>query len=111
VGSAVDWEVASSFRSHNLAIKADGGLWAWGINGVGQVGDGTIVNRNLPAQVGEGTDWAAAACGTDHSLALMGDGSLWTWGNNDDGQLGLGAGAADQHRPVKLGDGWRVPAR
>ena len=37
--------------NHNLAIKADGSLWAWGGNDYGQLGDGTTTNRNTPAPV------------------------------------------------------------
>ena len=33
---------AGSF--HSVALKADGTVWAWGWNGMGQVGDGTVAN-------------------------------------------------------------------
>ena len=37
--------------SHNLAVAADGTLWAWGWNGYGQLGDGTTTTRLTPIQV------------------------------------------------------------
>ena len=40
-----------------IATKTDGTLWSWGNNGSGQLGDGTIINRSSPVQVGTGTNW------------------------------------------------------
>jgi YD repeat-containing protein len=37
--------------SHNLAVAADGTLWAWGWNGYGQLGDGTTTDHPTPVQV------------------------------------------------------------
>ncbi|MDQ1552852.1 MAG: hypothetical protein QOD50_2274, partial [Actinomycetota bacterium] len=36
---------------HNLALKSDGSVVAWGNNGVGQLGDGTTTNRHVPVPV------------------------------------------------------------
>ena len=36
---------------HSMAIKTDGSLWAWGWNGLGQIGDRTITNRLTPVQI------------------------------------------------------------
>lgn len=37
--------------SHNLAVTADGECWAWGWNGLGQLGDGTASDRSTPIKV------------------------------------------------------------
>jgi alpha-tubulin suppressor-like RCC1 family protein len=37
-----------------LAIKTDYSLWAWGSNGYGQLGFGTISQRETPYQIGTG---------------------------------------------------------
>jgi fibronectin type 3 domain-containing protein len=34
--------------SHSLALKSDGTFWAWGVNGDGQLGDGTNITRITP---------------------------------------------------------------
>jgi alpha-tubulin suppressor-like RCC1 family protein len=40
------------------SIKTDGTLWTWGRNNIGQLGDGTIIQRNSPVQTSRGgTDW------------------------------------------------------
>ncbi|MDR2560857.1 MAG: Ig-like domain-containing protein [Holophagales bacterium] len=71
-----------------LFIKADGTLWACGLNTNGQLGLGHTNTVNVPTQIGTDTDWAAIAAGTYHSLALKNDGSLWVWGNTASGALG-----------------------
>ena len=34
-----------------LFIKCDGSLWGMGLNGVGQLGDGTYTERHVPEEV------------------------------------------------------------
>jgi len=74
---------------HSLAIQ-NGGLWAWGNNGYGQLGDGTTTNRNVPVQVSGLTNGVTVvAGGYMHSLAIQ-NGAVWAWGRNNYGQLGNG---------------------
>ena len=37
--------------AHTVALRQNGTLWAWGYNGQGQLGDGTVMNRTSPVQV------------------------------------------------------------
>jgi Regulator of chromosome condensation (RCC1) repeat len=55
---------------HNLALKADGTVWAWGENSSGQLGDGTTTHRYYPAQVKGLGSMDAIAAGNEGSLAL-----------------------------------------
>jgi alpha-tubulin suppressor-like RCC1 family protein len=80
---------------HTLALKSDGTVWGWGVNWVGEVGDGTHEPRLTPVQVRrlDGTPLAGAiavAAGGDYSVALAQDGTVWAWGSNGAGQLGDG---------------------
>src|SRR3990172_8317573 len=75
-------------RSHALAVKSDGTVWAWGLNSKGQLGDGTTTRRNTPVKVNGLTDVMAVAAGDSYSLALKSDGSVWAWGHNEHGELG-----------------------
>ena len=86
---------------HNLALKSDGTVAAWGMNSLGQVGDGTATNRLTPVPVSGLTGVTAVAAGTSYSLALKSDGSVWAWGNNEYGQLGDGT-ATNRLTPVAV---------
>jgi alpha-tubulin suppressor-like RCC1 family protein len=64
----------------SMALKSDGTVWAWGINGNGQLGDGTKLERSIPVQTVGLTNVTAIAAGHNHSLALS-NGIVWMWGN------------------------------
>ena len=77
--------------AHSLALGASGCVWSWGLNGSGQVGNGSFNNVTLPGTVAGLTDPVAiVAAGYQHSLAVSSNGTLWAWGLNDHGQLGNG---------------------
>jgi alpha-tubulin suppressor-like RCC1 family protein len=75
---------------HTLALKADGSVWAWGLNCDGQLGDGTSISRTTPVRVSGLTNATGIAAGGSHSVARTSDGRVWTWGYNGSGQLGDG---------------------
>ena len=80
---------------HALVLTADGKIFAWGSNGVGQLGDGTQVPKTVPVQVDAsgalaGKTVVAIAAGSAHSLALTSDGRVFAWGDNFHGKLGDG---------------------
>ena len=90
-----------------LGIGSDGGLYAWGSNTNGQLGDGTTSQHATPTRVsrpdgtGDGFVWVQAAAGRTHSAAVGSDGQLYTWGDNTQGQLGDGT-TTRRTRPVKV---------
>lgn len=84
-------------EGHNLALKKDGTIWAWGSDSYGQLGQGIEYNDEnvyylpVPKEVQGVNDVIAIACGYNHSLSLKKDGSYWSWGFNNSGQLGIGS--------------------
>ena len=118
-GSVEDWSKLASTSSaagtnihHQLSITKDGKLWAWGSNGVGQLGLNNEISRSSPTQVGSDTTWGTVSKGYYCTLATKTDGTLWTWGNNTYGQLGQNTGApVKQSSPVQLpGTTWSYVA-
>ena len=67
--------------SHHLALTADGTVLAWGLNGNGELGNGTREPTLIPGPV---LDLAgkveAISAGYGYSLALMDDGTVSSWG-------------------------------
>ena len=65
------------------------GLWGFGDNQSGQLGDNTSIKRSSPVQtIAGGANWKQIACGYQHNAAIKTDGTLWLWGINSNGQLG-----------------------
>jgi alpha-tubulin suppressor-like RCC1 family protein len=80
IGHETNWIKISSSYFHNLALKDDHSLWAWGLNLYGQLGDGTTSNRSAPVMIGMDRDWQTIAAGGHSSYALKINGTLWGWG-------------------------------
>jgi alpha-tubulin suppressor-like RCC1 family protein len=74
-----------------LAISSGGGLYAWGDNTKGQLGNGTSgKNYNpTPTLIGSNT-WSFVSAGAEYSVAIQTNKTLWSWGLNTSGQLGDG---------------------
>ncbi len=102
IGSDHDWKQVSTGKYHFLATKNDGTLWAWGKNNYGQLGDGTLIDKNFPVQIGTDTDWKYVFAGYDSTnIAIKTDGTLWVWGYNYSNFLGIAW--ADINIPTQIG--------
>ncbi len=73
--------------NHGVLLKADGTVWTWGSNALGQLGsDGDYSWEALPV---EGLSRIRdVAAGDSFTLAVRQDGTVWGWGENSAGQLG-----------------------
>ncbi|MBN1438850.1 MAG: hypothetical protein JW929_05500, partial [Anaerolineales bacterium] len=81
-----------------------GGVYCWGYNKNGELGDGT--DSNSPVNEYQVRVWGlhgvvAMAAGDDHTCALLGNGSVKCWGLNDSGQLGDGT-TNSSNTPVEV---------
>jgi alpha-tubulin suppressor-like RCC1 family protein len=79
-------------QSHSLILTSTGSVYAVGLNGRGQLGDGKTTSTTMPvkASLPAGVTVTAVAAGWDDSLALTSTGSVYAWGYNVDGELGNG---------------------
>ena len=87
LGTSSWTQVVASYTM--TAIRSDGGLFGWGINGAGELGLDDTVNRSSPVQVGT-SSWSmvgGAFTGTypftRATFAIRSDGRLFTWGFNN----------------------------
>jgi hypothetical protein len=99
-------------RQHVLAVSADGGVWTWGDNFYGQLGDGSLTPRSTPARLTTLPPIAHVGAGGEHSLAVTADGRVFTWGRNNQHQLGDWA-TASRSAPTQIsqpGFLWMVAA-
>jgi alpha-tubulin suppressor-like RCC1 family protein len=90
VGGITDWIKISAGSTHNLALRSNGSLWAWGNGGLGRLGVNDLADRSSPTSVVGGiTDWTQISAGIVHSLAIRSNGTVWAWGYGGNGQLGV----------------------
>jgi alpha-tubulin suppressor-like RCC1 family protein len=75
-------------------------LRAWGNNGDGELGAGTMDNSSLPVQVASNV--VVAAAGQSHSLFVKTGGTLWAMGANGSGQLGNGTAGGSITLPIQV---------
>ncbi len=93
----------SSSTSNMAAIRSDGTLFVWGNNNIGQVGDGTTINKSSPTQIGNNTNWSEVELGESFAVARTTNGFIWAWGLNTTGQLGDGT-TFNRSSPIQVGN-------
>jgi len=85
---AVRFTAVAAASKHTCALAADGRVFCWGANRLGQLGTGTTANATTPKVVAGPQRFRALAVGTDFSCGLGAEGDVWCWGDNAMGQLG-----------------------
>jgi alpha-tubulin suppressor-like RCC1 family protein len=79
---------------HTCAVSTTGAVYCWGWNGLGELGNNSTTNSNVPVQVegvgGSGllSGIASIGAGDLHTCALSTTGAVYCWGWNVYGQLG-----------------------
>lgn len=94
-------QIAAGRGETALALRADGTVWAWGDNVLGQIGDGTTVRRFSPVPVTGVSGVQQIATYGFTSLVLRTDGTVWGWGDNSEGSLGDGT-TTDRRTPIQI---------
>jgi hypothetical protein len=69
---------------HFTVAKEDGSVWAWGLNPLNQLGDGTKNNSAKPVRVGNlnNVKLVFGNRTSDENFALLTDGTVQVWGGN-----------------------------
>jgi alpha-tubulin suppressor-like RCC1 family protein len=90
IGNSTDWsKVFAGGLSVCMALKTNGTLWAWGRNTYGQLGQGDMLDRSSPVQIGSDSNWVDVSNLGYHVFAKKSDGSIWCWGRRKLSVLGI----------------------
>ena len=97
---------ANESGSSTCAVDAGGSAYCWGLNILGQLGDGTTANSTTPVAVDASGALAGKALtqisvGYSETCALGSTGAPFCWGDNHYGQLGDN-GTTDSSVPVAV---------
>lgn len=79
----------SAGSNHSVVLLSDGTIKAWGLNNLGQLGDGTITDRPSPVSVTGLSGANFSSAGGSHSASIIPNNTK-AWGENSKGQLGDG---------------------
>lgn len=92
------WRAVAPGDGHTCAIALDGGLWCWGRNTDGELGQGPGAAQQIraPQRVGTGLDWVDVMSGQSGTCGLRADRSLWCWGT-------YASGAPQPNVPTRVG--------
>lgn len=86
--SGIDDALSVAAGIHSCVARPDA-VSCWGVNGWGELGDGTTEFRFVPVDTVEMDGASAVAVGYSHSCALHA-GAVWCWGFNGYGEVGDG---------------------
>ena len=94
--------VTTADRYTYVAPPPSGVGKAWGYNGFGNLGVGSLTGSPLPLSISlpAGVTLRSISAGAFHSLAIGSNGKAYAWGRDDSGQLGNDAALAYKVSPV-----------
>jgi uncharacterized repeat protein (TIGR02543 family) len=100
---------------HVLAMTSKGRVFTWGNNGVGQLGDGTTIDKSLPLDItnqfnlDNNDHIVSISSGNFISSAISSTGRIFMWGDNGYGQLGDGT-TVDKLIPTDITSQFDLPS-
>jgi alpha-tubulin suppressor-like RCC1 family protein len=99
------WASISAGNFRSCGIGTDGKSYCWGRNNLGQLGDGTVSQRNRPTLVAGNLPFTSISAGLPgwHTCGIAGA-RAYCWGSNVRGELGDG-GTSNRSVPTPVAGG------
>ncbi len=100
VRSSEDRATVAAGARHSCVV-AQSGVYCWGANDRGQLGNGESESRDTPDVLNADIDLTQVVAGYGHSCGLTKSGDAYCWGDNERGQLG-DATTTSRSAPVRV---------
>ena len=102
--SGVKYKSITAGKFHTCGLSSADGIYCWGNNTSGQVGDSTTTSRFEPRLVPGGIKFKSVSAGVDHTCTVtLANQESYCWGNSESGQLGIGS-FNNHSAPAKVRD-------
>jgi alpha-tubulin suppressor-like RCC1 family protein len=93
---------AGSTGTHTCGITVIGAAYCWGANDLGQLGDGTTVDRLVPTPVSSSQVFVAISAGGEFTCGMTAARKVFCWGSNASGELGSGVSGGMSTTPIPV---------
>jgi alpha-tubulin suppressor-like RCC1 family protein len=81
-------QISAGGRFHTCAVATDNQAYCWGLNQLGQLGNGTETDSFEPTPVAGGLRWLQVSAGINHTCGITLDDVAYCWGHYQAGRLG-----------------------
>lgn len=92
-GNELTFSSISASDTHTCGVTTQGGVYCWGYNQDGKLGNNLTTWSDIPVAVltprdGSKSKYTSVSSGGRHTCGLTSDGTAYCWGNNEYGELG-----------------------
>jgi alpha-tubulin suppressor-like RCC1 family protein len=88
VAGGLQFRQVSAGNDYTCGVTTDSLAYCWGINRIGELGDGTTTDRLTPVPVAGGLQFRQVDEGSHYSCAVTTGDQAFCWGQNSLGELG-----------------------
>jgi alpha-tubulin suppressor-like RCC1 family protein len=92
-------------NNFSCALRSDGVAYCWGLNGTGELGDGSLAPSPAAVEVSGPTRFDRLFVGNASACGLTSTGAAYCWGNNTNGLLGVGFASTAVRVPTPVAGG------